>query len=277
MFLSQVLLNSLQSSQKNTPTNPLQYDLCQRCFIQMVGILSPPLTHCSCLLLWVGCNCVFFFFSTVYADGSICLDILQNRWSPTYDVSSILTSIQVSDQILLFFSQSETFDDMSEQTDEPFVNFSICRLVLSPCSMNQIPTVQPTVRRLSSTRRTSGSMRSACLPSQNKAGEIVDLAILIAALSIVKLCVLQSFSGEPLNFCPRPSPFLILSFYALYLQLPLIECCFFFSCPPRGIYFLYSTPLFQPIRGFVLNLAFMFCQYGRVGSYPKSLVCSNFL
>ncbi|XP_030304660.1 ubiquitin-conjugating enzyme E2 A isoform X2 [Calypte anna] len=31
---------------------------------------------------------------TVYADGSICLDILQNRWSPTYDVSSILTSIQ---------------------------------------------------------------------------------------------------------------------------------------------------------------------------------------
>ena len=34
--------------------------------------------------------------SPVYADGSICLDILQNRWSPTYDVSSILTSIQVS-------------------------------------------------------------------------------------------------------------------------------------------------------------------------------------
>lgn len=33
--------------------------------------------------------------TTVYADGSICLDILQNRWSPTYDVSSILTSIQV--------------------------------------------------------------------------------------------------------------------------------------------------------------------------------------
>ncbi|KPP79670.1 hypothetical protein Z043_100727 [Scleropages formosus] len=34
------------------------------------------------------------FCSVVYADGSICLDILQNRWSPTYDVSSILTSIQ---------------------------------------------------------------------------------------------------------------------------------------------------------------------------------------
>ena len=31
---------------------------------------------------------------TVYADGSICLDILQNRWAPTYDVAAILTSIQ---------------------------------------------------------------------------------------------------------------------------------------------------------------------------------------
>jgi ubiquitin-conjugating enzyme E2 A len=30
----------------------------------------------------------------VYADGSICLDILQNKWSPIYDVSAILTSIQ---------------------------------------------------------------------------------------------------------------------------------------------------------------------------------------
>ncbi|XP_030378994.1 ubiquitin-conjugating enzyme E2-17 kDa-like [Scaptodrosophila lebanonensis] len=34
------------------------------------------------------------FHPNVYADGGICLDILQGRWSPTYDVSSILTSIQ---------------------------------------------------------------------------------------------------------------------------------------------------------------------------------------
>ena len=43
---------------------------------------------------------LFSFFCiccvVVYADGSICLDILQNRWSPTYDVSAILTSIQVT-------------------------------------------------------------------------------------------------------------------------------------------------------------------------------------
>ena len=30
------------------------------------------------------------FHPNVYADGSICLDILQSRWSPTYDASSIL-------------------------------------------------------------------------------------------------------------------------------------------------------------------------------------------
>jgi len=34
------------------------------------------------------------FHPNVYADGSICLDILSNAWSPTYDVLAILTSIQ---------------------------------------------------------------------------------------------------------------------------------------------------------------------------------------
>lgn len=44
------------------------------------------------------------FHPNVYGTGELCLDILQNRWSPTYDVAAILTSIQRYAQgILLIF------------------------------------------------------------------------------------------------------------------------------------------------------------------------------
>jgi len=34
------------------------------------------------------------FHPNIFADGSLCLDILQDKWKPVYTVGSILTSIQ---------------------------------------------------------------------------------------------------------------------------------------------------------------------------------------
>ena len=44
--------------------------------------------------MWIfapACNITYIMSESLLG---ICLDILQNRWSPTYDVSAILTSIQ---------------------------------------------------------------------------------------------------------------------------------------------------------------------------------------
>jgi ubiquitin-protein ligase len=40
------------------------------------------------------------FHPNVYNDGKICLDILQNQWSPIYDIAAILTSSKFRSEIL---------------------------------------------------------------------------------------------------------------------------------------------------------------------------------
>uniref|UniRef100_A0A8C6SL07 Ubiquitin-conjugating enzyme E2A (RAD6 homolog) n=1 Tax=Neogobius melanostomus TaxID=47308 RepID=A0A8C6SL07_9GOBI len=103
------------------------------------------------------------FHPNVYADGSICLDILQNRWSPTYDVSSILTSIQVTTTNLL------------ETGFVSFLNsYLVCCVFLSLYWMSQTPTVQLTVKQPSCTRKTNGSMRRGFLLLLNRVGVTVD-------------------------------------------------------------------------------------------------------
>jgi len=56
----------------------------------------------------------------VYADESICLDILQNQRSPIYDVAAILTSIQslLCDPNLSFPVNSEAARMISENNRE---------------------------------------------------------------------------------------------------------------------------------------------------------------
>lgn len=121
--------------------------------------------------------------------SSLCVCCLQTNWAYTarYSLSQLENLINlIKFGILLYFwsilhGTIVMFllikNKFSSQHSACVFNVSICYsvcssfltsvflLLLSPCLMNQTPTVQPTVRRLSFTRRTSGSTRSACLPS----------------------------------------------------------------------------------------------------------------
>ena len=58
------------------------------------------------------------FHPNVYATGELCLDILQNRWSPTYDVAAVLTSIQ-------------RYVDREDRTGQEWV-LTVCSLLNDP-------------------------------------------------------------------------------------------------------------------------------------------------
>lgn len=47
------------------------------------------------------------FHPNIYADGSLCLDIIQDKWSPSYTVCSLLTSIQVINKKI--FNKNQNF------------------------------------------------------------------------------------------------------------------------------------------------------------------------
>lgn len=167
-------------------------------------------------LISFSCKCVadLFLCMSVYADGSICLDILQNRWSPTYDVSSILTSIQVGRVSLPFhtFKFTVKHDDsiqghpkyLSWLFNLQDVNIFIISLPFflsrSHCWTSQTPTAQPTVRPHSSIRKTRESTRRGWRPSWSRAGWMSELLLLSALLSITHSSPSKYFS---LSFLPH--------------------------------------------------------------------------
>ena len=46
----------------------------------------------------------------MYASGDLCLDILQNRWSPTYDVAAILT--RFSPLYLIYYGANNSIQSL---------------------------------------------------------------------------------------------------------------------------------------------------------------------
>ena len=86
-----------QVSPKSIQTNHQQSDLSAKCFIQTSmrtevcqNLYSFSISYLKYLSKYGGNEPTFY----PSMHTGICLDILQNRWSPTYDVSAILTSIQ---------------------------------------------------------------------------------------------------------------------------------------------------------------------------------------
>lgn len=61
-------------------------------------------------------RCASCVLAAVFPDGSLCLDIIQDKWSPVYSVSTILTSIQVRSELL---ESAQTHGRTNEANEPP--------------------------------------------------------------------------------------------------------------------------------------------------------------
>ena len=106
----------------------------------------------------------------VYADGSICLDILQNQWSPIYDISAILTSIQSL---------------LCDPNPNSPANSEAARLYQAPPALSPRPLVRAGAASLSC----GGGGRRKPGPSEGGGGEVCGSVWLSAPRA--------PFAGEP--------------------------------------------------------------------------------
>ena len=89
------------------------------------------------------------FHPNVYATGELCLDILQNRWSPTYDVAAVLTSIQRYD------SQLFSWCCLSGRRRDTNNVFAVCLMTRTPDRLRT--SKPPTFTRTTAKNITSAS------------------------------------------------------------------------------------------------------------------------
>ena len=127
--------------------------------------------------------------AAVYADGSICLDILQNQWSPIYDIAAVLTSIQVRYALALssFHPYRVSERDLSDSSSPG----------CSRCCVTPIPTLLQTRRPRACIRRTSVSTTARFARLSKGAGSTSERALRPSPPSQRR--------GGALNRAPTPS------------------------------------------------------------------------